>query len=242
MVSTPSGEAPGSRRSTRRMSRRGLARAISVRCQRAIWSRVLAAAVASRLWRSEPPKRLARMSGAIASSPAASPNSAAKAASAAIQWRAALDADDQGGHVGPQAGGRGRSPSTRWRPAAPGGRRRCHVAPRSRWPAPRGDRSPGGRCWAEGRDRSVQPTAPPMAAPTGQRVMSPTIAAPDHVQQHAAWRLAGSIRFINDISPCHRGAGRPEAGDDEGDAHPDAGAEQSTMTGVIGRRSRIGAS
>src|ERR1039458_9694729 len=49
---------------TRRMSRRGLARAISMRCQRAIWSLVLAAAVASRLCRSDPPNRLARMSGA----------------------------------------------------------------------------------------------------------------------------------------------------------------------------------
>ena len=63
---------------TRRMSRRGLARAISVRCQRAIWSLVLAAAVARRLCRSEPPNRLARMSGATASSTAASPSSSAK--------------------------------------------------------------------------------------------------------------------------------------------------------------------
>ena len=64
---------------TRRMSRRGLDRATSVRCQSAICSRVFAAALASKLPRSEPPKRAAKMSGAIASSAAASPSSAAKA-------------------------------------------------------------------------------------------------------------------------------------------------------------------
>ena len=64
---------------TRRMSRRGLDRATSVRCHSAIWSRVLAAALAKQAPRSEPPKRAARMSGAIASSAAASPSSAANA-------------------------------------------------------------------------------------------------------------------------------------------------------------------
>ena len=77
----------------------GLARAISVRCQRAIWSLVLAAAVARRLWRSEPPNRLAKMSGAMASSTAASPELAGEGVESGVEWNATLDADDQGGHI-----------------------------------------------------------------------------------------------------------------------------------------------
>ena len=46
----------------------------------------------------------------------------------------------------------------------------------------------------------------------------------------AAWRLAGSIRFIIDIRLPGR-TGRPEAGDDERDAHPDAGADEDDDRG-----------
>jgi len=47
-------------------------------------------------------------------------------------------------------------------------------------------------------DHSVQPTAPPMAAPTGHRVMSPRTAAPMSAAM-AARRVAGSTLLVNDI-------------------------------------------
>ena len=69
-----------------------------------------------------------------------------------------------------------------------------HVASASRRPTTR--REVVG-CSAE---RSVQPTPAPMAAPTGQRVTSPTT-TPRATAHTAAWRLAGSSLLAIDIRP-----------------------------------------
>src|SRR5664280_2115794 len=182
---------------TRRISRRVLARATSVRWTRASFSRGLAAAVPSRLWRSAPPKRAARMSGAIASSADASDNSDARAANARSggvpdlirMTKASMLARRLAGADGTVDSIAATNP--RW--AATLSRRvSIQVANASRRLVTRlGDDE-------DNADRSVHPTAAPMRAPTGQRVMSPTTAAPIRAAA-ADWRVAASIPLANDI-------------------------------------------
>ena len=81
-------------------------------------------------------------------------------------------------------------------------------------------------------ERSVQPTAPPMAAPTGQWVTSPTMAA-RITAQAAAWRLAGSMRLVTDGRPVGRALDQmPEMTSARPTPMP---APKRTTTGVIVR-------